>query len=288
VILHANGLSGLNIAGPASWVYRLPVLVHFHGSTLGKRAETLTEMWRRTRIPLRFVAVSNYSRSLLCRGIAAPVDVLPNPFDGPLEDRRYEAAAPFRVAFVGGRRPEKGLDLLIDVAGLLRGEDIQWDIWGIGLDSTTPYLDRCREKIDALGLTSRFRWHGWLAEPAGAYSQVDALLVPSLQESFGRVAVEGMRAGLPVVATRIPGHAEVIREGGTGLLFDPRLAGEGARHVREIVRNSRLRRRLGESARESAAHFDIARIGPLLEREYMWLLGQHLPSSAATDGRFVA
>ena len=54
------------------------------------------------------------------------------------------------------------------------------------------------------------------------FGSLDVLLVPSWEEPFGRVVVEGMAAGVPVVATRTGGPAEIIQDGTTGFLAPPR------------------------------------------------------------------
>ena len=86
--------------------------------------------------------------------------------------------------------------------------------------------DRYAEQIHALaarffGSSDRFRFCGHVADPARIMSEIDILVHPADNESFGRVAVEAMAAGLPVIGVRGGGIAEIVVDGETGLLAAP-------------------------------------------------------------------
>ena len=70
----------------------------------------------------------------------------------------------------------------------------------------------------------------------------------SIPEPFGQVVIEGMAAGLAVIASDEGGPAEVIDDGRTGRLFKSRDAGSLAAAMRELCANPAERRRLGEAA----------------------------------------
>jgi glycogen(starch) synthase len=100
------------------------------------------------------------------------------------------------------------------------------------------------------GYRHRVHFTGWLSAEQLAfwYQKADILAVPSWYEPFGMVVLEGMLYGLPIVASKIGGPAEILEDGRTGLLVPPRdpiaLAGELAR----LIGAPRLRRRLGLAA----------------------------------------
>jgi glycosyltransferase involved in cell wall biosynthesis len=73
-----------------------------------------------------------------------------------------------------------------------------------------------------------------------------------LPEPFGQVVVEGMAAGLPVVAAAAGGPAELIVDGRTGLLYPPGNADAIAGILQRLASDCALRRRLGLAAREKA------------------------------------
>jgi glycosyltransferase involved in cell wall biosynthesis len=223
-----------------------------------------------------FGGVSNFSRSLLQREVRNLGDVrlVPNPIDRQAlwVDRRFPPSR-IRIGFVGGRRPRKGLDIFAEIALLLRHHDAEWHLWGIELPrDETAFVASCRGRLRTAGVESRFTWHGWLSEQAEGYRQLDLLIVPSRQESFGRVAAEGMASGLAVVASRTPGHEELIEPGKTGFLFEPASATQGAAYVEHLIRDPHLRALIGERAVRATARLDVAVVTDALLEIYDDLL----------------
>lgn len=276
MLIHANGLSALNLAAPAARRLKVPVLVHFHASEVSRRSRLALKAWARWGVRIELLPVSEFSRGLLeGMGVGRLIGgTLPNPVDcGAFQVARNGPGIPFRVGFVGQRDARKGLHLLIEVADQLRGNDIAWHVFGTDLSQGGGYLNGCLADIAERGLWPIINWHGKVADPAEAYSQVDALLVPSLKESFSRVAVEGMASGLPVVATRIPGLSEVVWEGMSGLLFDPEVPAEAAQHIKSIASSDDMRSKLAAGAMEAARRFDVRVVGDTLEAHYRRILG---------------
>jgi glycosyltransferase involved in cell wall biosynthesis len=78
----------------------------------------------------------------------------------------------------------------------------------------------------------------------------DALLMPSLHEGLPYTLLEAMALGIPVIASRVGGLAEVIEDGRTGLLLPPEDAPALAAAIRQLQRDAGLRARLGAAALE--------------------------------------
>lgn len=116
-----------------------------------------------------------------------------------------------------------------------------WLLLAAGRDQGAgPSLER---QTAALGLTDNVRWLGECDDIRGLLAAGDISLLVSHQEGFPVSILEGMAAGLPVIATRVGGSAESIDEGVTGLLVPPgdptalaeailALAGDPARRAR--------------------------------------------------------
>ncbi|MDX2157461.1 MAG: glycosyltransferase [Hyphomicrobiaceae bacterium] len=122
-----------------------------------------------------------------------------------------------RVLFVGRLAPEKNLDLWLAVAQRVAAlmPDVHYDIVGAG--ALRPALEgRARQ----LGLDTAVTFHGALPRAAlpDVYRQASVLLLTSNHEGFGRVLVEAMAAGVPVVSTCTAGAREVLADGGAGIL----------------------------------------------------------------------
>ena len=81
------------------------------------------------------------------------------------------------------------------------------------------------------------------------YAAADMCVWPALGEAYGMALLEAQAAGLPVVAGRVRGVPDVVRENATALLAAPGDVAGFAGHVRSLLEDEALRRRLGEAAR---------------------------------------
>jgi glycosyltransferase involved in cell wall biosynthesis len=76
----------------------------------------------------------------------------------------------------------------------------------------------------------------------------DVLLMPSLHEGLPYTLLEAMALGIPVIASRVGGLAEVIQDGATGLLITPGNVSVLADAIRRLIADPSLRARLGDEA----------------------------------------
>lgn len=272
VLLHANGLSGLNLVAPVARQLDAPVFVHFHASEIAPRSRAFLQVWKTVGVRMAFFADSCFSRGILeATGVRALVGgVLPDPMDlATFAVEREGPRRPFRVGFVGSKSPNKGLHRLVAIARLLRDEQIEWHLYGIDLErNRTPYVEQCLGELERVGLADKIRWYGQVEDTRDVYARMDALLLPSGQENIPRVALEAMASGLPVVATRVGSVPEAVWDGVAGGLFDPRNPEEGAERLRRIATDSDLWRELSAGAVRAASRFDVSAVGRLLERFY--------------------
>ncbi len=93
------------------------------------------------------------------------------------------------------------------------------------------------------------------------------------RESFGIVLVEAMAAGLPVVASNIPGYREVVRDGEEGLLVTARDAGAVAAAVRRLLDDPDAAKRLAEAGRARASRYSWEAVTREVEAAYEEALG---------------
>jgi N-acetyl-alpha-D-glucosaminyl L-malate synthase BshA len=83
-------------------------------------------------------------------------------------------------------------------------------------------------------------------------SAADVLLLPSEQESFGLAALEAMACEVPVIASRVGGLPEVVTDGETGFLSEVGDVDKMAADAAKLLTDEKLRRAMGQRARESA------------------------------------
>lgn len=129
----------------------------------------------------------------------------------------------------------------------------------------------------------------------GSRDDVDALLhifdivaLPSYREGFPRAAMEASAAGVPVVATDIRGCRQVVRDGETGLLVEPRSSVSLVSALRQLLEDRPLRERLGQAAaRRARAEFDQERVIARTLAVYRTLLDERcLPAPQPRSDRY--
>lgn len=168
------------------------------------------------------------------------------------------------IAMVASQRARwKKHDLFIRAASQVdRSLPIEFRIYGEDParipGERDAYSEGLHALVDSLGLADRFRWPGFVYPPQRIMSEVDILVHPADHESFGRVIVEAMAAGLPVVAVRGGGAAEIVVDGVTGMLTDidsPRQMGQ---QVQRLARDAALRTTMGQAGRARAIeHYSL-------------------------------
>jgi L-malate glycosyltransferase len=128
-----------------------------------------------------------------------------------------------------------------------------------GRYDTLAYERDLGELIRSLGLEREVLLLGEREDVPQLLRAADVLLVPSWREAFGRIAVEGMAMGVPVVATSEGGPAEIVRDRVDGLVLPPRRPERWAAAVDELLRSPELRVQMGQRGRERAlADFSVA------------------------------
>lgn len=82
-----------------------------------------------------------------------------------------------------------------------------------------PFEERVQAQLQAYGLQDVVQFLGFQQNLGPVYAAMDVLVVPSLNEPFGRVVIEGMRAGVPCIAANSGGIPEIVTHQETGLLY---------------------------------------------------------------------
>lgn len=162
------------------------------------------------------------------------------------------------LGLFGRLTPWKGQHVLLQALKDLPG--VQALIVGSALFGEDAYAAELRTLAETEGLAERVHFAGFQNDVAAIMAGVDLVLHTSTHpEPFGRVVVEGMLAGRPVIATSGGGVNEIVTDGDTGLLVPPSDPAALAVAVRRVLADPALASRLAESGRASAAQrFHIA------------------------------
>ncbi len=127
-----------------------------------------------------------------------------------------------KIVLVTGRLTRwKGQGVLVEALGLLKRDDVFTVILGDD-QGRTAYREELESRIAALDLGDQVRFVKHCQDMAAAYTLAATVLSVAIEpEGFGRMHVEGMAMGRPVIATAIGGAAETIIDGETGFLIPP-------------------------------------------------------------------
>lgn len=211
------------------------------------------------------------------KGYSGPLAVIPqfgvDPaifFPGEQRDRGR-----FRIGYAGRLVPEKGLDVLIKAVARLRGD------WHLTILGDGPQRRELQTLAGILNIGGSIAFEKPLPSTGmpAFYRNLDALALPSQtrpnwKEQFGRVLIEAMASGVPVIGTDSGAIPEVIGEAGVIVPEGDVVALRDA--LQAIMWDVGLQRRLGEAGRERVlAHFTQRQIAAQTVEVYRALRSKH-------------
>ena len=266
--VHANGDSELTYLIPLlpllAWS-NVPVIVWYHSRSLAPWTARLAWLWRRLHNHIVWVPVSDASaRELEAANITATnCVVIGNPIDANLVAgvrRPVRSDDRLVLGYLGFENEIKGILVLPGIAAAVRDLPVQivcvtkeWPP-----ERNSPAVNTALDALRALQPSVRFEARDH--DVRNVYEQIDALLVPSLSESFCRIAAEAMVNHQPVVASDLPALREVCGDDEAALFFPPGDAAAAANCVRRLVEERGLYDRLAAGGGRRAQRFDPARI----------------------------
>ena len=239
-------------------ITRTPMVTTFHGTDIRMARAYPASRGAFRGVVRRSVAVTAVSRWLADQAYdmsgVMPI-VAPMPVDTHSLTPPRGTVRAGRLLFVGRLTVQKGVDLLLHALAGLPSE--------IGLDVVGDGDERARLEslAQSLGVSDRVAWHG--AKPGHAlaayYRAAAAVIVPSLDEGLGLVAVEAHLCETPVVAFASGGLTDVVEDGVTGILVQQREPAILAAAVTSLLARPDRGAALGRAGREWAlSRFDPA------------------------------
>ena len=247
-------------------LHRMAPWVAFHHGytwpTLRARFYNQLDRWS-LRAPSKVVTVSlPFRKQLTANGVdpskiytvhnAIPSDWGTRNFDsatakalrqsfGIGEDRRV-------ILIVGRLSREKDHLTLLEAARLVLDAGVPAHVLIVGEGPERP---RIEEAVRRLNMTDRVTLAGHQSSAESCYWIADLAVLSSLTEGSPNALLEAMAAGIPVVATRVGGIPEIVADGESALLVNPRQTGEMSRAMLRILQNEPdLAQRLVERGRE--------------------------------------
>jgi glycosyltransferase involved in cell wall biosynthesis len=264
-LVHTNSLKAALYGGVAARLAGIPVVWHVRDRIaddyLPVSAVRLVRAAARV-IPAAVVANSYATLATLPQGVRVwvvksavvhdAVDMVPRP-------RTHTASSEdgFTVGMVGRIAPWKGQHVFLAAfARAFGGGTVTGRVIGSALFGESSYEKELRSHAVKLGIDRQIEFRGFREDVARELEQLDVLVHCSITpEPFGQVVLEGMAAGLPVVAAAAGGPGELISDGVDGILVPPGDVDALAAALRRLAADANLRARLGDSARGIRSHF---------------------------------
>ena len=171
--------------------------------------------------------------------------------------RNTQIYSPVQLLFVGRLEPEKGVIYLIEALNICAKNNVLTRLTIVGNGTERKFLEKL---IFSLGLQDQVIFTGFI--PMGdelwrIYRQADIFVMPSLEEAQGKVQLEAMGAGLPIIATQVGGIPSIIKDGYNGLLVPPRSSIAIANAMQKLIEEPITRQQLSQSALAAARHYTI-------------------------------
>jgi glycosyltransferase involved in cell wall biosynthesis len=192
--------------------------------------------------------------------------------DGRLESRRYLGipADRFAVGWIGRMTAVKRTDDVLVAFRRLRDSGIDACLCMVGDGPDRTQLER---RAHELGVVRDTLFLGYQEDVAPYYAAFDALVLPSGNEGTPVSAIEALAAGRPVVATRVGGVPDVVRDGTDGFLVEAGATDDLADRLGRLARDPVLRERMGKEGRARVLpRYAVDRLVDDVDRLYRSLL----------------
>jgi glycosyltransferase involved in cell wall biosynthesis len=185
-------------------------------------------------------------------GVAPPPAVLEEAARRVLRSELGIGEETFLVGLIGRIKRYKGQHLLVEAIGkaLSGGEDVAALIVGHAMEP--EYLDELKRQVEENGWSERILFRDFVEQPQLLMQACDAVALTTVEETFGLVLVEAMRAGVAVVGSDRGGVPEIIDHEKTGLLFRSTDAEDLYRQLQRLWQDRDFCARLAVAGKEKA------------------------------------
>ena len=296
-IVHTHTSKAGILGRLAAWMARVPIVIHTpHGHVFyGHFGRSLSRMFLQMekllgRITHHQIALTpEEGNDYLNLGVAKSnnISVIHSGVDLNCFKRSKTESNPGRnelaippdslvVGYVGWLIPIKGVTHLVNAMAevVQRHPNSLLVLVGKG-DEKGEEETKLKEQVENLGLANNISFLGWRPDVDEIMGCFDIFVLPSLNEGMGRVLVEAMSAGLPIVASRVGGIPDLVKHEKNGLLVPPADAGALERAISDLLSDKARRKRMGETGKRMCRPYSVEAMVDKIDNLYSRLLGEH-------------
>lgn len=154
-----------------------------------------------------------------------------------------------KIGYVGRLVDGKGLEDLFEAVKILKSQNVEFNCLMFGMG---PLEAKLKKMAKDLKISDKIEWRGFVpySKVPQALAQIDIFVYPSWHEGFGRSIMEALAMEKAVVATRVGGIPDLIKDGENGFLVEPHSPEALAQKIKELMENKDLREKFGKAGRE--------------------------------------
>ncbi|MFM2062173.1 MAG: hypothetical protein RLZZ507_1843 [Cyanobacteriota bacterium] len=272
-LIYANTQKALVVGALASFFARRPLVYHLHDILS-------TEHFSKTNLRVALTLINRFSSLVIANSQASKtafiqaggkpdiIEVVYNGFelqnyelsenDAQILRQKLGLAEKFVVGHFSRLAPWKGQHILINALAECP-ENVTVILVGDALFGENEYVKELHEKVKALNLENRVKFLGFCEDIPQLMSACNLITHTSIApEPFGRVIVEAMLCGKPVVAAKAGGAMELVEDGINGFLVTPNNPQELAQVINNCVQEKDMMQNIANHARITASQrFDV-------------------------------
>lgn len=180
------------------------------------------------------------------------------------------------IGIVGQLGERKGHLYLLKAARSITQTCPHVSVWIVGNEprnSTERYTERLQSYVKNAQLEQHVTFWGFRKDIPDILAQLDILVLPSLQEPFGKIVIEAMAMGKPVIASRVGGVPEIVMHGETGILVPPKDSAAIQQALEQLIHDQEKRKQMGiEGRKRVEQHFSLEKTVRSTEHAYEKIL----------------
>lgn len=257
-IIHTH-LYTLKYAIPGAVMLKIPKHIHTFHSVADKEASTNER--KINKIFYKFfnvvpVAISPKIKQTILNEYNISENEVPMIYNGInlsncIEKDSYQLSKPINITHIGRFSKEKNHSDIIKAFKIIHDNEPNTILKLIG---TGELKEDIMKQTEELSLTDEVEFLGVQSNVYGYLNETDIFILPSLWEGMPMTLIEAMGTGLPIVASKVGGIVDMIKNNETGVLIDTNHQNIAAA-VLKLIRNEKLRRKLGKNAKIAADKF---------------------------------
>ena len=284
-LIHSNDIHSAQYSVLAARLAGVPSILHIRNTELASWLG-----WKNSlifKIAIKTIAISReVKESLLEIGVAADkIQIIHNAVDldefnpdilgKPYRDEIGVADGELLIGVVGRIAPHKGQGIFIRaIPDILNSfPNAKFTIIGEGSTQSGDFIIHLQQMIAELKLEAKVCFSGFKANVAQIMKALDVLVVPSLNEAFGRVVIEAMAVKTPVVASRVGGIPDIVENGVNGILVPLKAPNAISEAVIKLLSDKDLYYNISQNSRKTVEDlFSIPKHVEKVERLYQSLI----------------